>query len=289
MGLHRSSPAWPARLVAACAALFLLVLMLAAAPRAQAQGEDPEFSVLVFSKTTGFRHADAIDAGKVAIPELGEEHGFAVDPDRGRDAVHRPEPPRLRRHRLPQHGRRGHPQRRPADRRRALDVPRRRHRRHPRRRERRPRLGLEGRHARRRMVPQPPVRRPAVPERHGRQRGPVAPRDGGHRGHLDADGRVVQLHRRAARQGPRPRHARRELLRRAGRQRRRRRPPDRVVLELRRRPRLLHGAGPQRLGLAGAAVPRRTSPARSSGPPASPRATAARSARASRRTPPSTR
>ena len=76
MGLHRSSPAWPARLVAVCAAaVFLFVLLLAAAaPRAHAQ--DPEFSALAFSKTTGFRHADAIDAGKVALPQLAAENDF---------------------------------------------------------------------------------------------------------------------------------------------------------------------------------------------------------------------
>ena len=32
----------------------------------------------MFSKTTGFRHADAIDAGKIAIPELGAANGFDV-------------------------------------------------------------------------------------------------------------------------------------------------------------------------------------------------------------------
>ena len=169
--------------------------------------------------------------------------------------LHRRRPPRVRRHRLPAHGRRGHPQRRAAHGRRALDVARRRHRRHPRRRERRPRLGVEGRHDGRRLVPQPSRRRGPVPERDRGQRGPDAPRDGGHRRHLGAQRRVVQLHRGAARQGPRPRHARREHLRRAGRLRRRRRPPDRVVLELRRRPPLLHRARPQRLGLAGAALP----------------------------------
>ncbi|HEX6447356.1 MAG TPA: ThuA domain-containing protein [Streptosporangiales bacterium] len=34
--------------------------------------------VLVFSKTTGFRH-DSIPAGVAAIEKLGQEHGFAVD------------------------------------------------------------------------------------------------------------------------------------------------------------------------------------------------------------------
>jgi cytochrome c len=77
MGLHRSSPAWPARLVAVCAALFLLVLVLAAAaPRVHAQ--EPEFSVLVFSKTTGFRHSDAIAAGQSGIMQMGADNDFDV-------------------------------------------------------------------------------------------------------------------------------------------------------------------------------------------------------------------
>lgn len=32
--------------------------------------EEPRFDVLVFSRTTGFRHSDAIDAGKLAIPQI---------------------------------------------------------------------------------------------------------------------------------------------------------------------------------------------------------------------------
>jgi PKD repeat protein len=42
--------------------------------------DDPEarFRVLVFSKTTGFRH-DSIDEGIEAIKDLGEEHDFQVD------------------------------------------------------------------------------------------------------------------------------------------------------------------------------------------------------------------
>lgn len=35
--------------------------------------------VLVFSKTAGFRHKDAIPAGKKAIPELGKNNKFLVD------------------------------------------------------------------------------------------------------------------------------------------------------------------------------------------------------------------
>jgi cytochrome c len=55
-----------------------------------AQSGDPRFSVLVFSKTTGFRH-DSIPQGIAALEALGAEHGFAVDrtEDAGRfsDAV----------------------------------------------------------------------------------------------------------------------------------------------------------------------------------------------------------
>src|SRR3984893_3074556 len=43
-----------------------------------AESGDPRFSVLVFSKTTGFRH-DSIPQGIGAIEALGAEHGFAVD------------------------------------------------------------------------------------------------------------------------------------------------------------------------------------------------------------------
>lgn len=43
-----------------------------------AENADPRFSVLVFSKTTGFRH-DSIPLGIAAIEALGAEHGFAVD------------------------------------------------------------------------------------------------------------------------------------------------------------------------------------------------------------------
>lgn len=48
--------------------------------RLAAAGEsaDPRFTVLVFSKTTGFRH-DSIPQGIAAIEALGSEHGFAVD------------------------------------------------------------------------------------------------------------------------------------------------------------------------------------------------------------------
>jgi cytochrome c len=47
-------------------------------PTAAAESADPRFTVLVFSKTTGFRH-DSIPQGIAAIDALGAEHGFAVD------------------------------------------------------------------------------------------------------------------------------------------------------------------------------------------------------------------
>ncbi|WP_459805221.1 ThuA domain-containing protein [Herbidospora sp. RD11066] len=52
------------------------VLAFSAAPANAAA--DPEFKVLVFSKTTGFRH-DAIPDGIAAIQKLGTENNFAVD------------------------------------------------------------------------------------------------------------------------------------------------------------------------------------------------------------------
>jgi type 1 glutamine amidotransferase len=47
-------------------------------PTAAAESADPRFTVLVFSKTTGFRH-DSIPQGIAAIDALGTERGFAVD------------------------------------------------------------------------------------------------------------------------------------------------------------------------------------------------------------------
>src|SRR6202043_1920057 len=43
-----------------------------------AESGDPRFSVLVFSKTTGFRH-DSIPQGIAAIEALGAGHGFTVE------------------------------------------------------------------------------------------------------------------------------------------------------------------------------------------------------------------
>jgi cytochrome c len=60
-----------------------LMLVLAGSPagwfdRGAAASADPRFTVLVFSKTTAFRH-DSIPQGIAAIEQLGAEHSFAVD------------------------------------------------------------------------------------------------------------------------------------------------------------------------------------------------------------------
>ncbi|GGL21312.1 hypothetical protein Sme01_68940 [Sphaerisporangium melleum] len=65
-------------------ALVLPVLSLVALPASSASAAtaaaaaDPDFKVLVFSKTTGFRH-DSIPEGVAAIQKLGQENNFAVD------------------------------------------------------------------------------------------------------------------------------------------------------------------------------------------------------------------
>ena len=55
---------------------------------------DPRFDVLVFSRTTGFRHTDAIDAGKTAIAAMGTAQNFSVtateDATQFNDATLRP-------------------------------------------------------------------------------------------------------------------------------------------------------------------------------------------------------
>lgn len=62
------------RCIVALGAALLLPLFAAHA----ASADDGGVRVLVFSKTTGFRH-DSIPAGVAAIEKLGQEHGFAVD------------------------------------------------------------------------------------------------------------------------------------------------------------------------------------------------------------------
>src|SRR5262245_60412704 len=47
------------------------------APGVDVEQQQPDFSILVFSKTTGYRH-DSIGAGVQALRELGAEHGFGI-------------------------------------------------------------------------------------------------------------------------------------------------------------------------------------------------------------------
>ena len=64
-----------------CPILVLVITsFLGALPDRSATGQsaDSRFNVLVFSKTTGFRH-DSIPHGLAAIEALGAEHGFAVE------------------------------------------------------------------------------------------------------------------------------------------------------------------------------------------------------------------
>ncbi|WP_016908019.1 ThuA domain-containing protein [Streptomyces xiaopingdaonensis] len=63
----------------ALAASALLLASTAIPGHAAQQGEDAEGeSVLVFSKTAGFRH-DSIEDGIDTVRQLGEEHGFSVE------------------------------------------------------------------------------------------------------------------------------------------------------------------------------------------------------------------
>src|SRR5688572_17742724 len=96
MASASKSPVLPVRVyVMALCAAFITAWALAGAPIARAQaGEDvaqlpagmhvepfaavlqePRFDVLVFSRTTGFRHTEAIDAGHAAIQQMGAEPG----------------------------------------------------------------------------------------------------------------------------------------------------------------------------------------------------------------------
>jgi cytochrome c len=55
-----------------------LIFALSMIQSARAQTLEPRFAVLVFSKTSGFRH-NSIPQGIAAIEVLGAEHGFDVD------------------------------------------------------------------------------------------------------------------------------------------------------------------------------------------------------------------
>lgn len=58
--------------------LLALALLASAPVLANAAGDDA-FSVLVFSKTNGFRHTEAIEAGIPALKQLGQALNFKVD------------------------------------------------------------------------------------------------------------------------------------------------------------------------------------------------------------------
>src|SRR5262245_32122920 len=62
------------RRIAMCTAIVVASVGFAAAP-AQAA---PDFAVLVFSKTAGFRH-DSIPTGIAAIQQLGTQNNFTVE------------------------------------------------------------------------------------------------------------------------------------------------------------------------------------------------------------------
>ena len=63
---------------AACSAATQSALPAPSSPSAVTTAVPPSFSVLVFSRTEGFRH-DSIPAGIAAIRQLGQQRGFSVD------------------------------------------------------------------------------------------------------------------------------------------------------------------------------------------------------------------
>src|SRR5437867_13350078 len=60
-----------------CLWTAMSVWMFVASAAARPAAEASRFSILVFTKTAGFRH-DSIPAGMAAIRALGNEHGFTV-------------------------------------------------------------------------------------------------------------------------------------------------------------------------------------------------------------------
>lgn len=68
----------PKRNLIALLSAAALAAPLVAAGAATASAADPAYKVLVFSKTTGFRH-DSIPEAVAAIQKLGQENGFAVN------------------------------------------------------------------------------------------------------------------------------------------------------------------------------------------------------------------
>jgi type 1 glutamine amidotransferase len=68
----------PARARFLCLLVAVVIVSQAINGSTAAGPDDPQFAVLVFSKTTGFRH-ESIPQGIAVIMSLGTEHGFAVD------------------------------------------------------------------------------------------------------------------------------------------------------------------------------------------------------------------
>ena len=58
-----------------------LAATLLGASAAPAAAQTARYDVLVFSKTTGFRHTDAIDAGKAGLQAMGVEKNMAASTD----------------------------------------------------------------------------------------------------------------------------------------------------------------------------------------------------------------
>ena len=75
---HRGHPIGGLPFSGICWLLIGLVMLDASFTLSAAAQSAPRFAVLVFSKTTGFRH-DSIPQGIATIRTLGAEHGFSVD------------------------------------------------------------------------------------------------------------------------------------------------------------------------------------------------------------------
>ncbi|MBB6470853.1 ThuA domain-containing protein [Sphaerisporangium rubeum] len=76
--MHRSRRGTAATMALAIVLPFLAFAAIPASAASAAAAADPAFKVLVFSKTTGFRH-DSIPEGIAAVQKLGQENNFAVD------------------------------------------------------------------------------------------------------------------------------------------------------------------------------------------------------------------
>ena len=59
--------------------VIIFSLLVSTFPNISCAPPDAEVRILVFSKTAGFRHIDAIDAGIAALKKLGHELGYVID------------------------------------------------------------------------------------------------------------------------------------------------------------------------------------------------------------------